>query len=141
MQFLGLIISLAITALPTVNAVTATIAFDPVYDNTTQSTLTIACSDGTNGFYTKGYKTLGDIPSFPYIGAAFSIPGWNSPNCGKCYQLTYGDVSINVTALDVSTDGFVLSKTAMDDLTGGLASKVGRIDGDWVEVDASGCGL
>ncbi|KAL7269617.1 hypothetical protein RUND412_007706 [Rhizina undulata] len=141
MQFLGLIIAFAATAFSTVNAANATLSYDAVYNNASESTLLTACSNGENGLYTKGYKTLGDIPTFPYVGAAFTIDGWNSAYCGTCYQITYNGTSFNMTGLDVSLDGFVLSQTAFDLLTDGQSEKLGRINGDWVQVDASACGL
>ncbi|KAL7269618.1 hypothetical protein RUND412_007707 [Rhizina undulata] len=141
MQFLGFITALAATAFSTVNAANTTLSYNSVYNNASESTLLTACSNGVNGLYTKGYETLGDIPSFPYVGAAFTIEDWNSTSCGTCYQITYNGISINMTAVDVSMAGFVLSKTALDLLTDGEAAEWGRIEGQWEQVDASVCGL
>ena len=58
----------------------------------------VACSDGTNGLMTRwGYSTID--PMAPYV-AATSISGWNSPNCGKCYQIVGWAKTIYVTAID-----------------------------------------
>ncbi|KAL7268506.1 hypothetical protein RUND412_008868 [Rhizina undulata] len=136
---------LALTFVPflasTVSAIAASIAYDTTYDSSSQSTLTIACSDGVNGLYTKGYSTLGVLPTFPRIGAAETIAGWNSANCGKCYQITYGSNSIYAIAVDHAASGWVLSEAAMNTLTGGLAVELGRVTGDYTEVASSLCGL
>ncbi|KAL7268508.1 hypothetical protein RUND412_008869 [Rhizina undulata] len=124
-----------------VSAISASVAYDTIYDTSSQSTLTTACSDGANGLATKGYATLGSLPTFPRIGAASTIAGWNSPNCGKCYKITYGSKSINVIAVDHAASGFVLSRAALDQLTGGLAVKLGRVNADYTEVAKSNCGL
>ena len=131
---------------PTIFATIQTVAYDPVYDNPNGSLTTVACSNGTNGLITRGYKTFGSLPSFPNISAAFAVSGWNSIGCGTCWQLTYANAqgakkSINVTAIDVAGSGFNLALTAMDTLIGGQAVHVGRIEADAVQVPASGCGL
>lgn len=57
------------------------VTYDTVYDQAADSLNNVACSNGPNGLITKGYKTFGDIPTFPYIGGS-SVASWNSPNCG-----------------------------------------------------------
>ena len=139
MKFLSLLaLPFAATA---VNAIAASVAYDTVYDSAAQSTLVTSCSDGINGLYTKGYPTLGSLPTFPRVGAASTVAGWNSPNCGKCYRITWNGKSINVIAVDHAASGFVLSRAAMDQLTGGLATQLGRINADYTEVPASNCGM
>jgi Cerato-platanin len=80
------------------------------------------------------------------IGGASVIKSWNSPNCGTCWQLTYTNdkgksTSINLLAVDVADDGFNVSLEAMNALTNNLATELGRIDVQSVQVDASTCGL
>jgi len=54
--------------------------------NSGDSLNTVACSDGANGLETRwGYSTLS--PLYPAV-SAWSAVTWNSPNCGKCIQLT-----------------------------------------------------
>jgi hypothetical protein len=124
-----------------------TASWDTTYDNTAQSTLTLACSDGVNGLYTKGYHTLGSIPRFPFVGAAPTIPGWNSPNCGKCYKVysKAGGVArtIFVTGVDSSrsSGNFVLSKAALNALTNNQAEALGRVAVSWAEAAKSNCGF
>lgn len=129
---------------PLVSAASGTAAWDSVYDNAGQSTLTLACSDGVNGLYTKGKTTLGSVPGFALVGAAPTIAGWNSPNCGKCFQITYGSKTIYVTGVDTSrsTTDFVLSKSALNTLTGGLADQLGRVPVTWSQVaNRANCGV
>lgn len=59
------------------------LSYDPVYGNAGQSTLTLACSDGDNGLYTKGYKTLGDLPKFPMVAAVPDVQGMLSMDTPK----------------------------------------------------------
>ena len=59
------------------------VGYDTVYDNPNNSLSTVACSDGSNGMLTKGYTTYSSLPSFPNIGAAQAVAGWNCPACGS----------------------------------------------------------
>ena len=78
MKFLSII---AILAAPFVVSATS-VSWDPHYDHSSQSLASVACSDGRNGMMTKGFRVFGDLPTFPNIGGASAITGWNSPNCG-----------------------------------------------------------
>ncbi|TFK34871.1 SnodProt1 [Crucibulum laeve] len=118
--------------------------YDPVYDNRKGSMRSVACSDGSNGLIRHGYNTYGDLPTFPNIGGAQAVAGWNSPKCGSCWNITYTnpqDVtrSIVITAIDTASGGFNLATPAMRRLAGGETP--GRIMVTSQEVDASLCGL
>jgi len=119
----------------------ANVHYDTVYDNSKSSLSTVTCSDGANGLLTKGFTTFGSLPSFPNIGAAQAVGGWNSPACGTCWQITYGGKSINVTAIDTVKDGFNLSLEAMDTLTNGHAEEFGVVSAQATQVAKSYCGL
>lgn len=140
MKFTTIIFSV-LSAAATTFAASGTAAYDTTYDTASLSTLVIACSDGVNGLYTKGYQTLGSLPKFPYIGASAEVPGWNSPNCGKCYAVTYGSTTINVLAVDHAGEGWVLSLAALNALTGNLGTQLGRVPVTWVPTAQSNCGL
>ncbi|SCO92471.1 probable SnodProt1 precursor [Fusarium oxysporum] len=119
-----------------------TVSFDPGYDQASRSMNDVACSDGKNGLITRyGWKTQGNIPKFPNIGGAQAVAGWNSPNCGTCWKLTYKGKSINILAIDFSATGFNIAETAMNFLTDNQAVKLGRIDATATEVPASDCGV
>ncbi|KAJ5375813.1 Cerato-platanin [Penicillium concentricum] len=126
-------------------AATVSVSFDPKYDIGTSSLNTVSCSNGINGLITQGYTDFASLPSFPNIGGAITIPGWNSPNCGKCYELHYSngkiDKTINVLAVDAAPGGFNIGLQAMNTLTNGLAEELGRVDATYVEVEGSACGL
>lgn len=148
MQFLKSILLLAATASLTLAQTTGIAKYDNTYDNANLSTLSVACSDGTNGLFTKGYRTLGSVPGFPNLGGAGTVAGWNSPNCGACYQLTYtppppaAPKVLNIVAVDVAAPGtFVLSQAALDTLTGGQAVMLGSVSVSWAPVAASQCGF
>ncbi|EJC99992.1 SnodProt1 [Fomitiporia mediterranea MF3/22] len=115
-------------------------SYDTTYDNAGGSMNTVACSDGQNGLASR-FPTFGDVPTFPNIGGASAIAGWNSPQCGSCWNLTYQGVSILVTAIDHAGDGFNLALEALDTLTNGHGTEVGAVDLTAVQVDKSACGL
>ena len=117
------------------------VRYDTTYDNADQSLGTVVCSDGANGLLTKGCTTFGSLPTFPNIGAAQAIAGWNSAACGSCWKISYKGKSITVTAVDHAGDGFNLAETALNTLTNGQAVALGEISATAVEVDASECGI
>lgn len=134
------IIAVALPALTLATSVT----YDTVYDNGSQSLNAVACSNGENGLETRGFTTFKSLPSFPYIGGASAVAGWNSPNCGTCWELTYTNSkgkkkSINVLAVDHAGTGFNIALKAMNDLTGGQAKQLGRVNVVSKQVAASNC--
>ncbi|KAH8991578.1 Cerato-platanin [Lactarius akahatsu] len=138
MKFSSTVISL-VTFFSVVSAVN--VRYDTVYDNSKGSLSTVTCSDGANGLLTKGFTTFGSLPSFPNIGAAQVVEGWNSSACGTCWKITFVGKSINVTAMDTGKDGFVLSLEAMNTLTGGHATDLGVVDAQATQIAKSHCGL
>ena len=131
----------AVTLALVAAAVATDIRFDATYDNAGQSLSTVSCSDGANGLLTKGFTTFGSLPTFPNIGAAQAIAGWNSAACGSCWKISYKGKSITVTAVDHAGDGFNLAEMALNTLTNGQAVALGEISATAVEVDASECGI
>jgi hypothetical protein len=118
------------------------VGYDQGYDDAGRSMTAVACSDGVNGLTTRyGWTAQGQIPRFPYIGAAAAVAGWNSPSCGTCWKLTWNGRSISVLAVDHAGAGFNVALGAMNDLTNGQAVALGRIDAAAVQVDKSVCGL
>lgn len=114
--------------------------YDTTYDDAGAFMNNVACSDGSNGLASR-FPTFGSVPTFPNIGGASAIGGWNSPQCGTCWQLTYEGRSIFVTAIDHADDGFNLSQQALNTLTNGRAVEVGVVDVTATQVDRSACGL
>lgn len=138
MYFIKTLVAACLVALP---SLATTVSYDTTYDNSGQSLATVACSDGPNGLLTKGYSTFGSLRNFPNIGGAAAVGGWNSDSCGSCWQLTYNGKSIFVVAVDHADDGFNISQEAMDTLTNGQASQLGRIDASVKQVSTSSCKL
>jgi hypothetical protein len=102
------------------------------------------CSNGPNGLVTDGFNTIGALtalPPHPAVGGVFAVKGWNSPECGSCWKLTYKGKSIYVTAIDTISDGFDISLKAMNLLTNNQAQKLDSIDAQATQVAASFCGL
>ncbi|KAF6758741.1 snodprot1 [Ephemerocybe angulata] len=125
---------------------TASLSYDPVYDNSGQSLSTVACSDGSNGLLTRGFSTFGSLPRFPRIGGVPAVTGWNSPACGTCWELAYTNSAgtrktINIIAVDVGSKGFNIAKRAMDELTNNQATQLGRVNVNYKQVANSACGL
>ena len=122
------------------------VSYDPTYDNSGQSLATVACSDGSNGLLTRGFTTFGSLPRFPHIGGAPAVTGWNSLACGTCWELTYTNSAgakktINIIAIDVGSAGFNIAHAAMDELTNGQATQLGRVNVASRQVAPSACGL
>ncbi|KAL2060243.1 hypothetical protein VTL71DRAFT_9638 [Oculimacula yallundae] len=118
-----------------------TVSYDTGYDQGSRSLSVVSCSDGSNGLLTKGFAAQGNLPSFPRIGGASVIAGWNSASCGTCWALQYNGRTINVLAMDHAAQGFNIAREALDELTGGQAVALGRIDANYWQVPASSCGL
>ncbi|KAF4578403.1 hypothetical protein EYR40_001451 [Pleurotus pulmonarius] len=132
---------LALTTLA--DAVAVSVSFDQVYDDQAGSMTTVSCSDGPNGLITRfGFQRFGDVPTFPNIGGAGVIPGFNSPNCGTCWALTFNGTTVNVLALDHAATGtFNIALAAMNTLTDDNAIQLGRVTANANQVAASACGL
>ena len=113
------------------------------YDNPDTSMNEVACSNGANGLVTKGYPTFGSMPGFPYIGGAYAVTGWNSTECGSCWNLTNADIGITLylVAVDTVYSGFDVSDDAMDTLTGGQTGEFYEIDVEAAQVAEHYCGL
>ena len=140
MKFTSLAATIFTFALPAF-VQSETLSYDTRYDDASLSLANLACSNGVNGLMTKGYTTLGSLPTFPNIGGVYTVTSWNSPACGTCYEVTYGSKTIAVLAVDVALEGFNLSEEAMNTLTGGLAVELGRVNVSATQVDASVCRL
>ncbi|THH31431.1 hypothetical protein EUX98_g2747 [Antrodiella citrinella] len=119
----------------------ASVSFDQTYDDASNSLDIVSCSDGQNGLITKGFTTFGSLPSFPNIGGAAAVAGFNSPNCGTCWELEFEGNTINVLAIDHTLTGFNIALAAMNTLTNGNAQFLGRINATATQVAGSACGL
>ncbi|KAE9408053.1 Cerato-platanin [Gymnopus androsaceus JB14] len=140
MKLLSLFVSAAVAA----SAVADTLQYDTIYDDGSESLDVVACSDGVNGLLTKaGFTTFNSLPSFPNIGAFGAVAGFNSPNCGTCWEIVWGDSApLYALAIDHAGSGLInLSEEAMNTLTGGLAVELGAVTVTSTQVDASNCGL
>ncbi|EIN07913.1 Cerato-platanin [Punctularia strigosozonata HHB-11173 SS5] len=119
------------------------VTYDNTYDNPNGSLDSVACSNGANGLETRfGWETFNQIPHFPYIGGGAPVAGWNSTNCGTCWNLAYAGTgkSINVVLIDTAF-GFNIAQEALDDLTDGQAVAKGHFDVTATQVSAVSCGL
>lgn len=144
MKFSTTILPFVLCLLPSLVRATI-VSYDEAYDVPGASLNTVACSDGSNGMLTRNFTTFNSLPKFPLIGGFVGIAGWNSPKCGSCYQLTYTDAgvkkSINVLMIDSTKEGYNIALAAMNQLTGGRAKALGRVNVTDIRVSPSVCGL
>ncbi|KAG7128461.1 Protein SnodProt1 like protein [Verticillium longisporum] len=119
-----------------------TVSYDTGYDDGDRSLSVVSCSDGVNGLTTRyGWTTQRQAAGFPYIGGAEAVAGWNSPNCGTCWELAYGGRTIHVLAVDHALAGFNIALDALNALTNGQAVQLGRVEASSKQVDVAECGL
>ncbi|KDQ34049.1 hypothetical protein PLEOSDRAFT_1110827 [Pleurotus ostreatus PC15] len=123
-----------------------TVAYDRAYDDRSAPLTSVACSDGPHGLIVRGYRTFGSLPNFPFIGGAEAVEGYDSANCGSCWNITYTNPAgrnktISMLAVDGTTRGFVLGLRAADILTGGQAVHLGRVNATAKRVAVSLCRL
>ena len=123
------------------SASSVVVKYDPVYDDSNTSMTAVACSDGKNGMITKGYPTFGSLPTFPNIGAAYAIAGYNSTSCGSCWKLIYNTTLVYMIAIDHADNGFVISEQALAALGGPQAKSGGQLYASATLVKGSYCGL
>ena len=115
--------------------------FDTVY-TASESLTSLACSDGKNGLMTRWeYTDLSEM--YPYVAAFSGVEGWNSENCGNCYQII--DVStlnsIYVTAIDHAGKDyeFNLAEEAFTEVFGVEGDHDGHGTAVWAQADANKC--
>jgi len=120
-----------------------TVSYDTGYDDGSRSLSAVSCSDGSNGLLTKGYTTQSSLPSFPRIGGASVIAGWNSASCGTCWSLTYNGNTINVLAMDHAAEGFNIALSSAVSTQAMLRSMLLSVDcrGQRIPGQYSGYGL
>ena len=118
-------------------------------DQKENSPATVACSSGEHGLLTHGYKTFGDLPTYPRVGGAPQILSWNLQYCGTCWELTYTDAygahtALNFTAVNTGIyelEGFSISLESMDVLTNGNALYLDGVTVTATRISKSACGL
>ena len=101
------------------------VTYNEFYDNANQSTAIIACADWAAA---NNFTTLADVPAFPFIGGASAVSG-NTSACGTCFSILdeQTGITIEVTAVDAATNGFVVSLEALNAATENNAQNLGSI--------------
>ena len=131
-------LTFAIISLAALFSVAPANNFNTFYDNPQTSLNNVACTNGRKPDHQRIHYSFS---SFPNTGAAEAVGVWNSPLCGSCQVLTYGDNSIYVTTVDTVRVGFGISLEAVNILTNGRAQELDVVNGQATQGDESYCGL
>ncbi|KAI9570722.1 Cerato-platanin [Boletus coccyginus] len=132
-------------AIPVIPQATYIAQYDTFYDQGGQSLNSVACSTGEHGLITSGFNTFGNLPNFPFIGGAPFIGGWNSINCGSCWEVTYINAegvigNIPFTAINTARQGtLTLSLEALNALTQNQGLVLDGVSVTVAAVSASPC--
>ncbi|PIL26671.1 hypothetical protein GSI_11247 [Ganoderma sinense ZZ0214-1] len=130
---------------PVVISRNISVSYDPVYDNGATPLSKVACSGGSNGLMAKGYTDFASIPTFPYIGSADIVEGYNSTRCGECWELKYEAPTVKdviyLIVVDAAEKGWTISTPAMNDLTYGEGEELGRVNAVARLMPQSYCGM
>ncbi|KAI0737995.1 Cerato-platanin [Daedaleopsis nitida] len=115
-----------------------TVSYDTAYDMANQSVSTVSCSQH---LMAENFTTFNKIPRFPFIGGSFVVTGFDAPGCDSCWELTFGQSTIRVRAIDHAGPGtFNVALEAMDALTNNQAQFFGRVNATAMMVDRGECG-
>lgn len=146
MKFTAVLGALAAFVVPQVALAQSTVkvTYDLNYKNSTVPLNSTACSNGVNGLETRGYPTLGSLPTYPNTTG---IPGltWNSTLCGSCWTLSYTfsngtTTKVTVTAVDAAST-FNMAPQPFGFLAGIDGYEAGSVQATAIQVAASECGL
>ncbi|KAF5311591.1 hypothetical protein D9611_009480 [Ephemerocybe angulata] len=146
MKFSTIFSTLAATALVAVAQppLLTTINFDDRLCVGSTSLQTTSCSTGANGLITKGFPTLGSLPSFPQVAGSFIVEGFNSTSCGACWEVFDPNTghSVFLTLVNSVSPGFTLCTDTLLTLTGFDRSNVpANIPVEARAIPAADCGL
>lgn len=123
----------------------AQIVYDDNLCTGSRSLNTVSCSTGANGLITRGFSTFSTLPSFPALGG-FPGVGWNSTNCGACYEVWYSGTGRSIYFTAVTDSGqatqAVLCTSKFLELTGFTRNTVpANVQAEIRAVPAYDCGF
>ncbi|EXM14987.1 Cerato-platanin [Fusarium oxysporum f. sp. vasinfectum] len=124
--------------LPSASAVSLT--YSKLYDDNSTPVSQLACYK--NGLIMDGqpeWQTIGDIPHS--ITGLEQVDGPDSPLCGSCWVLTYGETSRPVLILDSAKEGFISTLDALNWLTGNKGEELGKVEVKATKVDRTNYGF
>ncbi|KAI0730168.1 Cerato-platanin [Fomitopsis betulina] len=116
---------------------TVSVSYDQIYDLSTESVDYVACSED---LIAVDETIFDEIPGYPYIGGADVVTGFDASMCQSCWQLTYGNNTVNVYIIDSAGDGFNIALHAMNLLTNNQSEFLGRVNATAVQTVGSVCG-
>ncbi|KAL5593870.1 hypothetical protein FOBRF1_012972 [Fusarium oxysporum] len=118
-----------------------TVTYSGFYDDDTVSLTELACWKGGRIVEGQDWAKLGEVT---YQIAGFEgVDRPDSPLCGTCWSLSYGDISRSVVVLNSAQaeSGFETSFTVMNSLTGGRAEQLGRVNITAYQTELLDCGI
>ncbi|KAF5582358.1 rot1 [Fusarium pseudoanthophilum] len=101
-----------------------TVIYRGFYDDDTASVTELACWKGGRIVEGQDWANLGEVTY--QIAGYEGVDGPDSPLCGSCWSLSYGDTSRSVLVLNSAQagSGFETSLTVMNSLTGARLSNL-----------------
>ncbi|KAG8351558.1 hypothetical protein FVEN_g10249 [Fusarium venenatum] len=118
-----------------------TVTYIGFYDDDTLPLTELACWKDSRIVEGQDWATLGDVTY--QIAGYEEIDKPDSPFCGSCWSLSYGDTSRSVLVLNSAQagSGFETSLTVMNSLTGGKAGQLGRVNITAHRTELLDCGV
>ncbi|TVY74456.1 Protein SnodProt1 [Fusarium oxysporum f. sp. cubense] len=118
-----------------------TVTYSGLYDDDTVSLTELACWKGGRVVEDQDWEKLGEVTY--QIAGYGGVDGPDSPLCGTCWSLSYGDTSRSVLVLNSAQagSGFETSFTVMNSLTGGNAERLGRANITAFQTGLLDCGV
>lgn len=115
----------------------AHVPYNTMYDHADLPLSSLVCA---NTPLSDRFPTIGSLPT-TNVGGAFAITGSDTSECGTCWALTANGVTVNMLAIDAVGSDFVVARSTLDALTGGMGNEQGAVDVQFEKVDPSACGL
>ncbi|KAF4963116.1 hypothetical protein FSARC_8829 [Fusarium sarcochroum] len=127
-MYISKVASLACLLSSTSSITVTTVTYNGIFDDATTSVKEFACWNGKKGslIEDQGWVDLQDLPRV--IAGYEGVDGPDSPLCGTCWILEYEGRSRPMIVVDSAKSGFATDIKTMDSLTGGRATKFGRVN-------------
>ncbi|GKU21908.1 epl1 protein [Fusarium langsethiae] len=118
-----------------------TVTYNGFYDDDTVPVAELACWKDGRIVEGQDWATVGEVTY--QIAGHEGVDRPDSPLCGSCWSLSYGDTSRSVLVLHSAQagSGFETSLTVMNSLTRGKAGQLGRVNITAYRTESLDCGI